>query len=219
MPILDPGIDDGHDHVAAAGSQVPRFRRPNVGARSTPRLAGVVQAPELGEARVVWSCKNADEIVRLRVEHVGTRAECLERLAHGHARRQLYALKPLGDPELPDDSRTYSRMGEAAGEAGCGFTEPDQNLVRRVSMRRRMCAGFEARLRDRGVRRIACRRCSKRGRSDSKSTEDCPEHRTMPVHAPSQSSRYLDCTTFPTRSPVASSASHISVLLPSIFAT
>ena len=172
---FDPRINDGYNRVGAAGRQAPRFRRPNVGARGTPSLARVMQAPELGEPRVVRGCERADEIVRLRVEHVGTRAECLERLAHGHARRQLYALKPLGDPELPDDSRTYSRMGEAAGEGRRRFTEPDQNLVRHISMWRRICAGFETRLRGCGVRRC-CRRCGKGGRGADAGREKCERH-------------------------------------------
>ena len=72
--VIDAGVDDGDDDAAAAGGDVPGFRGVDVGVGRAAGLAGVVQAPEGTELRVVRNLVQLQEVVRDRVDDPGTGA-------------------------------------------------------------------------------------------------------------------------------------------------
>ena len=85
MVVVDAGVDHGDDDVAAARRDVPGLGGVDVGVGAAAGLAGVVHAPQLGEARVVGDRRVIDDPVGLRVEHRGVALIALDGVFHRHA--------------------------------------------------------------------------------------------------------------------------------------
>ena len=88
MGRVDAGVDDGDDDVGAAGGDRPRLGSVDVGVRRSRRpvhgLAGVVQAPEPREERIVRDdVGRVEDEVRLGVRDAWISVQRLDRLRRG----------------------------------------------------------------------------------------------------------------------------------------
>ncbi len=53
MMVVNSGVDDTHDDIAAAGLEIPRIRGIDIGVRGAAGLSSVVEAPQLCETLVI----------------------------------------------------------------------------------------------------------------------------------------------------------------------
>ena len=133
--VVDPGIDDGHDDVAATRGDVPGFGGVNVGV--VEERDRRVEPPELAidEARVVGRGLERQAMIRLDVQHVRVVAVLLECLGDGHLRGELDQLQVLDGGELLDGRRPGGRVERVAPDPVAAGAEPHQDLIRGVPRR------------------------------------------------------------------------------------
>src|SRR5262249_38854679 len=120
--VVDAGVNHGDDGVAGAGAGVPGLRGVDVGVGDAAVGAGVVEPPEVVEARVVRGAGDGDAVVRLDKRHAGPTPEESHCLRHRDVRVQSDA----------EDAATQCD-GFAGYWAGVGVTiVPLHEDVRRV---------------------------------------------------------------------------------------
>jgi hypothetical protein len=133
MGVIDAGVDDGHDDVAAAGGAVPGLGCVDVGVERAAALSGVVQAPQRAELRIVGDLVDLEAVAGNGGHDAGAGAIGGERGLDGDAARQL---------DLPQTGKQRERIledgavdhVELARVAGVG-AEADENM-RRIEGRR-----------------------------------------------------------------------------------
>ena len=110
--------DDG---LAGAASGVPAFRGVDVGVHPAAGLAGVVQAPQRAERRVVRDDAGPDGVVRLGEPHARHRCEYADRGADRNAAGQVHQVTAEPERDRADGQRrgghrcqrrTAGRVGE-----------------------------------------------------------------------------------------------------------
>jgi hypothetical protein len=147
MGVIHAGVDHRHDDARAAGLHVPRLGRVQVRVRPAPGLPDVVEAPQLGVARIVRLERHAHLVVEfdgcdLRVpEQRGPRFPQVGVLpqpdqAPGIDRR---GLQLAGPAEFVDFARTVvagDGPGCVRGRAGLEFHQQLVRAVLLVALRR-----------------------------------------------------------------------------------
>ena len=110
MGVIHAGVDDGDDHIAAAGVEIPGGGRINVRVGRAAGLPGVVHSPEFAEAGIVGRGDGFDAIIRLGINDPGHAVEGLQGLGHGLARRQFHQAQPRHHLVFADDLRAAQRV-------------------------------------------------------------------------------------------------------------
>ena len=65
MAVVNSGVDDSYDDILRAGGYSPGLEGVDVRVPGAAVLAGVVQAPQLGQLRVIGSFAQGQDVVRL----------------------------------------------------------------------------------------------------------------------------------------------------------
>ena len=133
MCIVDSGIDNSDNNVAAADGNVPRLGCVNVGAGSTAQLPRVVQPVHLAETGIVPKSAPDPDMTHfasvpgwlmalMLVASTDAIATCPRRLALRHAEK--LGLQVLDLPVPPDTiSVSVMRRSGAADEGAAWFLE------------------------------------------------------------------------------------------------
>ena len=136
MSVVDPGIDHGHDDVAAPRGDVPRLGGVDVRIRDPAVLARVVEAPETAEARIAGNDLGVDDPVGLRVEDVGTAPVEFDGVFDVHPGGDSHGLKAFDDLEALVRVGADQRVGERLVRRQRRGLEPHKNGVRSMAGRR-----------------------------------------------------------------------------------
>lgn len=96
MGIVDAGIDDCHDYIAATGGNAPRVRCPDVRPGCPPGLAGIPEPPELSEPGVIRLALNGVEEVRLGVLHFRVGLVKIDCFVDTHALPEFQVMQAQG---------------------------------------------------------------------------------------------------------------------------
>ena len=130
VSVVDPGIDHGHDDVAAPRGDVPRLGGVDVRIRDPAVLARVVEAPETAEAWIAGNDLGVDDPVGLRVEDVGTAPVEFDGVFDAHPGGNSHGLKAFDDPEALVRVGADQRVDERLVRRQRRGLEPHKNGVR-----------------------------------------------------------------------------------------
>src|SRR5215467_13310772 len=99
MVVIDSGIENRDNYIAASGRDIPCLGCIDIGIRGPARLTGVVESPHLTKPGVVGCAGCSQNVVRFSVKDVRILSKKTPRFFVGDAERQLYDLQPTDNLE------------------------------------------------------------------------------------------------------------------------
>ncbi len=96
MRVVDARVDNAHHDVRRPGRHVPGVHGADVGAGHAAALAGVVEAPQVAEIRIVGRVFDLEREVRLEVRKAGEHRNVLDDVAVVHRQRRVDAKQARG---------------------------------------------------------------------------------------------------------------------------
>src|SRR5215510_11245682 len=94
MVVIDSGIENRDNYIAASGRDIPCLGCIDIGIRGPARLTGVVKSPHLTKPGVIGYQRCSQNVVRFSVQDIGILSKKINRVFHGDAARQLDDLQP-----------------------------------------------------------------------------------------------------------------------------
>src|SRR5262245_33306750 len=99
MVVIDSGIENRDNYIAASGRDIPCLGCIDIGIRGPARLTGVVESPHLAKPGVVGCERCSQNVVRFSVKDIRILSKKINGVLDGDAARQLDDLQPTDNLE------------------------------------------------------------------------------------------------------------------------
>src|SRR5215471_15951046 len=94
MVVIDSGIENRDNYIAASGRDIPCLGCIDIGIRGPARLTDIVKSPHLPKPRIIGCERCSQNIVWLGIQDIGVLSINTNRFFDGDTARQLDNLQP-----------------------------------------------------------------------------------------------------------------------------